>query len=73
MDGRVDLADLYEVAMQWNTSVSGSSTIVRWFKGDFNNSGAVDAGDLGILAARWQFGVVDPDLDYGDALDMFWP
>jgi hypothetical protein len=50
LDGKVDLRDLYQLAVAWRTPD-------HWTHGDFNYDGFVDARDLGLLAMNWQAGV----------------
>ena len=49
LDGRVDSADLNELALHWRQSSRAS-----WSSGDFNCDGGVDAKDLNQLALHWQ-------------------
>jgi hypothetical protein len=53
-DGKVDVADLNAVGLNWR--MSGKT----WSDGDFNDDGEVNAADLNILALNWQFGVGNP-------------
>lgn len=47
-DGRVDIKDLYTLAMHWK------QTVAHFTAGDFNYDGFVDANDLQLLALNWQ-------------------
>jgi hypothetical protein len=47
-DARVDIADLYTLASNWQ----GTGKVFS--QGDFNYDGKVDAKDLGILSLNWQ-------------------
>ena len=55
-DGRVDAADLNELALSWRQAVAPSTGA------DFNGDGFVDAADLNLLALNWQFGVPENPL-----------
>jgi parallel beta-helix repeat protein len=48
LDGKVDISDLYVLAINWQ----GTNKVFS--QGDFNLDGKVDSIDLGILAANWQ-------------------
>ena len=54
LDGQVTIADLGELASNWQ------STTAVWRQGDFNYDGAVTISDLGDLASNWQAGVGSP-------------
>ena len=47
LDQRVDVADLYALALNWQT------TGRRWSKGDFNYDTNVNLTDLQILSTNW--------------------
>jgi autotransporter-associated beta strand protein len=53
LDGDVDVADLGNLASNWQTSAV-------WTGGDFDYTGLVDVNDLGLLASNWQAGVGNP-------------
>ena len=53
LDGDVDVADLGNLASNWQSSA-------EWVSGDFDYSGFVDVADLGMLASNWQSGVSTP-------------
>jgi hypothetical protein len=53
LDGVVDVADLGNLASNWQT-------FSLWSGGDFDYSGFVDVADLGMLASNWQAGVGNP-------------
>lgn len=50
LDGKVDILDLYLLAMHWHTSTS------NWHHGDFTGNGYVDSYDLTQIATHWQDG-----------------
>jgi hypothetical protein len=53
LDGDVDIADLGNLASNWQASGV-------WTSGDFDYNGSVDVNDLGLLASNWQAGVGAP-------------
>jgi hypothetical protein len=53
LDGDVDVADLGNLATNWQTANV-------WSGGDFDYNGSVDVNDLGLLATNWQAGTVTP-------------
>jgi hypothetical protein len=53
LDGDVDVADLGNLATNWQTSDV-------WTDGDFDYNGIVNVNDLGLLASNWQAGVGNP-------------
>jgi hypothetical protein len=53
LDGDVDVADLGNLATNWQTAGA-------WTGGDFDYSGSIDVNDLGLLATNWQAGVGSP-------------
>jgi hypothetical protein len=53
LDGDVDVADLGNLASNWQASGV-------WTLGDFDYNGSVDVNDLGLLASNWQAGVGSP-------------
>jgi MYXO-CTERM domain-containing protein len=53
LDGQVDVADLGNLATNWQTANV-------WSGGDFDYNGTVDVNDLGLLATNWQAGVGSP-------------
>lgn len=53
LDGRVDIADLYNLASNWQSSS-------LWQGGDFNYDRIVDSADLALLARNWQAGAAAP-------------
>jgi hypothetical protein len=53
LDGDVDVADLGNLASNWQTAGA-------WTDGDFDYSGSIDVNDLGLLATNWQAGVGNP-------------
>ncbi|WP_428937971.1 hypothetical protein [Fontivita pretiosa] len=53
LDGRVDIRDVYKLAMNWQSSG-------YWASGDFNYDGLIDANDLELLAMNWQAGIANP-------------
>jgi autotransporter-associated beta strand protein len=59
LDGDVDIADLGELASNWQTNAP-------WTGGDSDYNGFVGVNDLGILASNWQLGVGNP---LGPSLD----
>jgi hypothetical protein len=62
LDGQVDVADLGNLATNWQTSQP-------WSGGDFDYNGTVDVNDLGLLATNWQAGVGSPlGPDFASAL-----
>jgi hypothetical protein len=54
LDGVVSIADLGELASNWQ------ATGAVWREGDFNYDGQVTIADLGELASNWQAGVGSP-------------
>lgn len=54
LDGLVDIRDLYILASHYKQSGQ------NWLTADFTADGAVNALDLGQLAANWQYGVAGP-------------
>lgn len=58
-DDRVDIADLYALASNWQRSGDA-----LWEHGDFDGDHAVTASDLALLGSNWQVGV-------GDSVDGF--
>ena len=50
LDGRVDVLDLNEVALNWQMDVGPGEPA------DFNGDGRVDAADLNIVGLHWQEG-----------------
>jgi hypothetical protein len=53
LDGRVDIADLGNLATHWQSNS-------HWLGGDFDYNGFVDVADLALLATNWQVGVDSP-------------
>jgi autotransporter-associated beta strand protein len=53
LDGDVDIADLGNLASNWQTAD-------LWTGGDFDYNGTVNVNDLGLLASNWQAGVANP-------------
>jgi hypothetical protein len=53
LDGDVDVADLGNLATNWQTANV-------WSGGDFDYNGSVDVNDLGLLATNWQAGTSNP-------------
>jgi hypothetical protein len=53
LDGDVDVADLGNLASNWQSSA-------YWTGGDFDYNGSVNVNDLGLLASNWQAGVGSP-------------
>jgi hypothetical protein len=53
LDGDVDIADLGNLATNWQS-------IGSWTGGDFDYNGTVNVNDLGLLASNWQSGVSSP-------------
>jgi hypothetical protein len=65
LDGRVDIADLGILAVNWQ------QTGRYWHQGDVNRDGMVDIADLGILAANWQAGAGGGAMGIAEAMAMF--
>jgi hypothetical protein len=53
LDGRVDIRDVYKLALHWQANG-------YWASGDFNYDGLIDTADLELLAMNWQAGVANP-------------